>query len=173
MSQDTGHSSIEDDDSGRDERLVSIGRRVAEARERLGWSQKQLAAHIDRAVNSVSRWETGSQQMGILDALAIAAALKVPVQQLLDPMPGVERIREQTLYFVSQERIKRLRLAKNNDDLIGLLGMSPQVGVAIDPSDLQVSEADWKAYVRDANKILTERATGWLAQLLRRPHPAD
>jgi transcriptional regulator with XRE-family HTH domain len=69
----------------------TAARRVRYLRERLGWSQRDLAdrlrnlgAPIDRA--SVARLETGKRGLSVDEAMRLAAALNVaPVHLLVDP----------------------------------------------------------------------------------------
>lgn len=70
--------------------VVSLGLRLAALRRALHMSQKDLADQIGRSVNSVSRWENGTQEMGIGDAVAIAKLFGVTVTALVhdDAMQG-------------------------------------------------------------------------------------
>src|SRR3990167_9432483 len=80
---------MDDSDAKRKEALRLLGRKVADLRQQRGMSQRQLAAAIGRHVNSLSKWETGAQEMGALDAQALAKALATSVQDLLQPSGGV------------------------------------------------------------------------------------
>jgi transcriptional regulator with XRE-family HTH domain len=61
----------------------SLGERIAEARKTQGLTQRQLAAEIGMETMSISRIERGVRQPPLRRLQAIAAALQVPVSQLL------------------------------------------------------------------------------------------
>lgn len=63
--------------------LRRLGRRVAELRTARGWNQKEFAQRIGRSINSLSRWENGTHQIGVLDALLVARELGTTLPELL------------------------------------------------------------------------------------------
>ena len=70
--------------------LRRLGRRIAQLRSIKGWNQKELAKRIGRGINSVSRWENGTQEMGVVDACLLADELGATLADLLlDPVSGV------------------------------------------------------------------------------------
>jgi transcriptional regulator with XRE-family HTH domain len=146
--------------------LQAIGDRIAARRKAKGWSQADLAKTLGKHTNSVSRWETGAQEMAVGDALALAKALDVSVQELLEPRPDVGILRSSSIYFLSPDRIEKLRFAKTRDDLLGLLSLTPEVGVVIEPSDVQVTEQQFRAAVREASEMYRQRSVGPIARVL-------
>lgn len=61
-----------------------VGRRVREARKRLGWTQEDLAERIERAVETVSNLERG-HTVPTLDTLErVGRALGVPVRDFFE-----------------------------------------------------------------------------------------
>ena len=83
----------------RDEQLLrDVGRRVAEARAKRGFTQEQLAEAIGIQPVTMSRWETGDRALSITTLANIADALGVGLGDLLDverDLPGVEHGPEQ------------------------------------------------------------------------------
>jgi len=59
--------------------LEDIGQRIREARERLGMTQEELAAHIGRTQDTISSYELGNRAIRITELPALAHILKVPV----------------------------------------------------------------------------------------------
>ena len=60
-----------------------IGKRIAELRERKGWSQTQLAQRLGVTNVTVSRYETGSRQLNTRTLERVADALSVAVADLI------------------------------------------------------------------------------------------
>lgn len=59
--------------------------RLAEARERLGWSKSRLAREAGVTAAAVRKWERdGTDRMQLRCAVRVAAALGVRVDDLLD-----------------------------------------------------------------------------------------
>ena len=94
--------------------LRELGRRLSTMRQARGLTQAELAKRIGCSTNSVSRWENASQEMGVLDAAAIADVLDSTVQDLVDPRPSLRLLRDSPLCFLSPLRIERIRSAGGN-----------------------------------------------------------
>jgi len=62
---------------------VEVGRLIREARERLGWSQGELAGHLGRSQTAVSYWEAGRRALGVDDLVQVAGVLGVAPADLL------------------------------------------------------------------------------------------
>lgn len=62
---------------------MSIGTRIAEARERRGVTQGQLGEHIGRNASAISRIESGARKVDGYELARIAGFLNVDVRQLL------------------------------------------------------------------------------------------
>jgi len=154
--------------TARPAKLREIGERIATMRRARSWSQPQLASAIGRAVNSVSRWETGAQELGVLDALALAAAFGVRVQEMLEPAPSIAAIRAAPIYWISPERVARLRAASTRAELAGCLDLQPQVGSVIEAADVQVPAEHFVAVAREAAELWRQRAPAALARLVER-----
>ncbi len=60
-----------------------IGKRIREARKKLGWSQEKLGEVIDVATVYISRVERGSSQVNLKRLSQIAIALNTPIEQLI------------------------------------------------------------------------------------------
>jgi transcriptional regulator with XRE-family HTH domain len=63
-----------------------FGRRVAEARDRRKWTQKELAARVGMRRETVTMIELGKRRVTIEEWLAIAAALNAPPLHLIVPL---------------------------------------------------------------------------------------
>lgn len=63
--------------------LVEIGARIRNRRESLGMTQQGLADLVDITRNTISRYENGETEIGVLCAENIAIALSVTVVWLL------------------------------------------------------------------------------------------
>ena len=62
----------------------SLGRRLAELRKQRGYSQVELARRVDAVQVVISDYEHGKLRLSAEMALRLAAALDVPVQELLE-----------------------------------------------------------------------------------------
>lgn len=63
--------------------LETVGQRVARLRKRKGWTQQQLAEHSGIHYRTVSKWEQDKQTPQGDNAVAVARALGVSVDELL------------------------------------------------------------------------------------------
>jgi transcriptional regulator with XRE-family HTH domain len=59
-----------------------IGRKIAEARRRKGWTQLQFALEANVSPSSVQRWEAG-RLPSVRELVRIANLLNVPAEELL------------------------------------------------------------------------------------------
>lgn len=68
-----------------------VGARVAARRERLGLNQRELADAVDQlypiSQSTICRIEAGDRRLKMAEAVAVAAALGCPVDELLAPNP--------------------------------------------------------------------------------------
>jgi transcriptional regulator with XRE-family HTH domain len=154
----------EQDDGPKQVALLEVGRRVRERREFVGLSQKALALLVGCQENSVSRWETGKQQMGIVDMLAVAKHLGTSVQALMDPSSDPTAVRPAPVWFISPLQLRRLQAATTRDELLGLLPGYPPVGLRLDPEDVQVTHEQFKKTQRDANALFDEKSRNRLTR---------
>ena len=122
--------------------LRQVGRRLAAAREAKGLTQDDLSRAIGRAVNSISRWENGTQEMGVLDAVAACKALQTPVASLLlgDSLPA---LRTGFVHFVRPGRLQAVQTASTAAALAAILELQPTAGVIVEPGDVEVSAEQW------------------------------
>lgn len=71
-------------DSPSDERLLrGMGKRMAAYRVAKGWNQTELGKKAGFRQETISRWETGTTQPTVLEAVALARALKVTLDDLV------------------------------------------------------------------------------------------
>lgn len=56
---------------------------LAAARHKLGISQTELAERLGKRQQFVSKYESGERRLDFVEVLDIAAALDIPVEQLL------------------------------------------------------------------------------------------
>lgn len=108
-----------------------LGRRIAEARRALGWTQGQLAERAGLTQTAVSRIETGSRAVGSLELAGLAELLGVSVIDLLRAGPGpmlaiaarLGRFREPGAV---DRALKRAETLTGLDELLGsVLGAAP------------------------------------------------
>lgn len=66
-----------------DDHRKRIGRRIRTARERKGWTQKQLAHALDVTESQISRWENGHAMPQPHTRDAIADALDTVAERFL------------------------------------------------------------------------------------------
>jgi len=66
------------------EQHVRIGKKVAEYRNKRGWSQDQLGSHIKKSLGWVNKFERGNSSMRCDDEILnlLATALQIPVEWL-------------------------------------------------------------------------------------------
>lgn len=65
---------------------TEIGRRIAQARDRKGWTQLAFALEADVSPSTVTRWEAGKLPP-IRELMRIAELLGVNPEQLVEPEP--------------------------------------------------------------------------------------
>lgn len=56
-----------------------LGARIRAARERLGWSQEELAAAVSKDQGAISEYESGRRRLSAVDLPAFCQALAVPL----------------------------------------------------------------------------------------------
>lgn len=125
---------------------------------------------MGRAVNSISRWENGTQEMGVLDAVAACKALQTSLPALLigDSLPA---LRTGFVHFVRPRRLQALQSATTPAALTAMLEMSPSAGVVVEPTDVEVTadqfQATSKALQAAWHEKLPPRIRRIIAQLTR------
>lgn len=63
---------------------ITIGDKIKEAREKVGWSQSELARRADIQPSTISQIESGARKKPTIDVLQkVAGALSTTVSQLL------------------------------------------------------------------------------------------
>jgi ribosome-binding protein aMBF1 (putative translation factor) len=67
---------------------VAMGRRVKDARERIGLSQQRLAAMIETSQSCISLWENGVNGASVSCFFQLADALQVDARWLATGRPG-------------------------------------------------------------------------------------
>ncbi len=73
-------------------RLISdLGRRVAEIRQKRGWTQQELADELDVTLRYVQAVEGGKQNLSLRSVAAFSVALGVPPIDLLQAPHTVRR----------------------------------------------------------------------------------
>lgn len=60
-----------------------MGKRIAVYRKRRGWSQTELAKRLGCRQATVSEWENGLHEIGVLDIVKISRALRVSLAELV------------------------------------------------------------------------------------------
>lgn len=65
--------------------LRDLGRRIAELRRAQGWTQEELAEHLEFSLKYAQRLERGSENLTVVSLVALASKLRVSVGALFDP----------------------------------------------------------------------------------------
>jgi transcriptional regulator with XRE-family HTH domain len=60
-----------------------LGERIVRARERRGWSQKELASRLEIPRERLGAWERGRNAPGVEDLSPLSEVLGVPFEELL------------------------------------------------------------------------------------------
>ena len=63
---------------------VLLRARLAQARERAGLTQSQVAAQLRRAQSFVSKYESGERRLDVIDFIRVCAALNIAPTHVLD-----------------------------------------------------------------------------------------
>jgi len=74
-------------DKDPDQILLNVGHRIAELRQSLGLTQKELGEQVDMSQRNVHRIEQGEQNLTLRTMIKLATALDVELEDLLKP-PG-------------------------------------------------------------------------------------
>lgn len=93
-----------------------FGRRMKEERERRGWKQADLADRLTKAgvpviASAISKSEAGHRLVRLSEAVAIAAALGLPLSALLTDTSGRED-------RIAELRAEAARLSEESDDAL-------------------------------------------------------
>ena len=83
-------------DSETQNRRVEIGRRIREARRRRGLSQSEVSQAAGITQASLSNYETGKRELPLSTVMNLAAALDVPLGDLME-IPDVMVLRDSRL----------------------------------------------------------------------------
>jgi len=67
---------------------VEAGERTATARDRLGFTQAEIAKRVGVTQATVSRWESGDRELSLSELPRVAAALEVSPLLFLGPAFG-------------------------------------------------------------------------------------
>jgi transcriptional regulator with XRE-family HTH domain len=73
-----------------DQIILNVGRRIAEIREELGWTQQQAAEKLKMPVNNLQRMEMG-MNLTIRTLVRLAKGFGVPTRSLLDEPASKKR----------------------------------------------------------------------------------
>lgn len=71
--------------------MVNIGKRIKSARQKVGMSQEELAQTIGVTKSTISKYEKGAREPRYDQLQRIAAALGVPVQELIADWSAVDK----------------------------------------------------------------------------------
>ena len=63
--------------------LTALGKRIAALRKRIGWTQVDMAVHLDLNRGHISDIERGKREVGIITLQLIARGLKTTMARLL------------------------------------------------------------------------------------------
>lgn len=80
--------------------IVSIGKRIRDARKAKGWSQEMLGQAVGRAQNAISGWETGRTEPSRIDAMRIASRLGIPLREIENGPASADTLLAQLIPYV-------------------------------------------------------------------------
>lgn len=122
---------------------ASIGRRIADARERNGFTQQQLSTDSGLARSAVAKIETGIRGVSALELSAIAAAMDMSIDWLLtDGPPGVVAHRARLDADVEFATIDK-EVERFARDVELMVELDPAfVGRTLEPSEIPVTLDD-------------------------------
>lgn len=63
--------------------LLALGRRIQTARKKRGWTQTDMAVHLDMNRGHISDLEQGKREVGLLTLQIIARGLETTMAKLL------------------------------------------------------------------------------------------
>ncbi len=91
-----------------------VGQRVRELREARAWSQSDLAHALEQRgltwhQTTVAKVEAGRRTIKASEALALAYALQIPVEKLLDP-DNLDQFLDANFFAGQQTELRRLEL---------------------------------------------------------------
>ena len=93
--------------------LRILGKRIREARERLGMTQEELAEKLNKAQNAISSYENGTRAIRISELPDLANALEVPIAYFfgdIEPDEEAAALLAQLTPERRREILARLRL---------------------------------------------------------------
>ena len=70
---------------------IELGRRLREARERIGLSQTTLGEAVGVTFQQVQKYEKGQNRLSVVRLLSIANALNTPVESFLEGLSDMAR----------------------------------------------------------------------------------
>lgn len=95
---------------------TTFGARIRQARERLGISQEELAARLDKKQNSISEYENGNRRIFATDLPRLARILGVPITFFFDGELDNDALDEALL-----AEFRRLSTVQAKQTAVGLL----------------------------------------------------
>jgi len=134
-------------------RNADARRRLVEARERLGWTQEQLAVAMGRPSQAgqslVARWETGRTKLKLEDLEAAAEAMGLPAFALL-PMEDIHRT---TRWVMAAARYNQELPPERAEEFASALGaITRAMGPLPDPED----DPAWNEWLAGLRRALQE-----------------
>jgi XRE family aerobic/anaerobic benzoate catabolism transcriptional regulator len=100
--------------------LIRLGERVRTIRSRRGMSRKALAKHSDVSERYLAQLEGGTGNCSIVLLRRIAAAMNVPISELIDDRP--ERSVENVLLIQLLDRLSPEQIAQAREHLLSRFG---------------------------------------------------
>jgi len=98
---------------------LALGKRLAQIRTLRGLSQQELAQRVNAVQVVISNYEIGKLRITAEVALRLAAALEVPIQELLPPDTPPEVVQQRKPSRKVLERLERIEsLSRRKQDAI-------------------------------------------------------
>lgn len=157
---------------------LALGRRLQRVRDERGLTQEAVRAMAAAGwgENNLSRWETGTHEIGVHDALRLARIYGITLDHLIDVSkelvePPVPLKRTAAAHYELPAVTDAVRSAKSIEDLAELFGFGIQATVTLPPNARPVS-ADEAVRIRqlvlDRIHELKGIPDAWVARIPRR-----
>ena len=140
-------------DQERDPRSIALGRRIERRRKALRLTQQQFADRLGRHKNTIGSWERGEKNLQAVDALDVASALRITLDQLLgarSEVLGLTPNRRERVYLLRRSEVARVLAAKSIEELRDLFNVGIDVGHEIEEDAEEVTAEEWG---RETSKV--------------------
>jgi transcriptional regulator with XRE-family HTH domain len=122
-------------------RTLSLGGRIALARQRLGLTQQQLSERVGKSRATVVQYELGRLQPSLHQLEVIAQALEVAPELIAFGRQGITGLTQDTAHVTS---LPEVELTADEERVVGGIGLSERL-----VDQLKISQGSARVYVLD------------------------